>query len=115
MRRASTRSTLRARADADAAFDLTAETFAQAWLVRRRFRDEANGSAAPWLFGIARHLVAQSVRSRRIESGACERLGIRDRLDEVPATVEPTVAGSRASTRRSPICRRASVPPSNCV
>lgn len=79
-------------ADADAAFDLTAETFAQAWLVRRRFRDEANGSAAPWLFGIARHLVAQSVRSRRIESRACERLGIRDRLDEVPATVEPTVA-----------------------
>jgi RNA polymerase sigma factor (sigma-70 family) len=78
-------------ADADAAFDLTAETFAQAWLVRRRFRDEANGSAGPWLFGIARHLVAQSVRSSRIESRACERLGIRDRLDEPPATVEPQV------------------------
>jgi RNA polymerase sigma-70 factor (ECF subfamily) len=78
--------------DRSAALELTAETFAQAWLVRRRFRDEANGSAAPWLFGIARHLVAQSVRSRRIESRACERLGIRDRLDEVPATVEPTVA-----------------------
>ena len=79
-------------ADPDAAFDLTAETFAQAWLVRRRFRDESNGSAAPWLFAIARHLVAQSVRSRRIESRACERLGIRDRLDEPPATAEPQEA-----------------------
>jgi RNA polymerase sigma-70 factor (ECF subfamily) len=76
-------------ADPDAAFDLTAETFAQAWLARRRFRDEAAGSAGPWLFGIARHLVAQSVRSKRIESRACERLGLRDRLDEPPATAEP--------------------------
>ncbi len=75
--------------DPDAAFDLTAETFAQAWLARRRFRDEANGSAGPWFFGIARHLVAQSVRNRLIESRACERLGVRDRLDEPPATVEP--------------------------
>ena len=76
-------------ADPDAAFDLTAETFAQAWLSRRRFRDEANGSAGPWFFGIARHLVARSVRQRRIESRACERLGVRDRLDEPPAAVEP--------------------------
>jgi RNA polymerase sigma-70 factor, ECF subfamily len=73
----------------DAAFDLTAETFAQAWLVRRRFRDEAGGSAGPWLFGIARNLVAQSVRRGRVESKACERLGIRDRLDEPAAAVEP--------------------------
>src|SRR5205823_7879781 len=36
-----------------AASDLTAETFAQAWLSRRSFRDEAAGSALPWLFGIA--------------------------------------------------------------
>ena len=78
--------------DPDAAFDLTAETFAQAWFARRRFRDEANGSAGPWLFGIARHLVAQSVRRRQIESRACERLGIRDRLDEPPASIEPQEA-----------------------
>jgi DNA-directed RNA polymerase specialized sigma24 family protein len=44
----------------DAALDLTAETFAQAWIARRRFRDQAGGSAAPWLFGIARHLLLQS-------------------------------------------------------
>jgi hypothetical protein len=34
---------LRRTRDADAAHDLTAETFAQAWLSRKRFRDEAGG------------------------------------------------------------------------
>lgn len=38
--------------DGDAAMDLTAETFAQAWFVRKRFEDRAKGSAGPWLFGI---------------------------------------------------------------
>src|SRR3954449_10524251 len=50
-----------------ARFDLTAETFAQAWIMRRRFRDEAAGSAAPWLFGIARNVLLMSVRRRRVE------------------------------------------------
>jgi RNA polymerase sigma-70 factor (ECF subfamily) len=40
-----------------AAADLTAETFAQAWLGRRRFRDERGGSALPWLLGIARNVL----------------------------------------------------------
>jgi RNA polymerase sigma-70 factor, ECF subfamily len=75
--------------DPDAALDLTAETFAQAWLGRRRFRDRAGGSAGPWLFGIARHLVAQAVRRRRVELAACERLGVLERLDRPAAAVEP--------------------------
>jgi RNA polymerase sigma factor (sigma-70 family) len=75
--------------DPHAAHDLTAETFAQAWLARRRFRDHAGGSAGPWLFGIARNLLAQSVRRRRIELQACERIGLLDRLDEPRATTEP--------------------------
>src|SRR3954465_41381 len=41
--------------DEDAAHELTAETFAQAWLVRARFRDECGGSAGPGLFGVAPH------------------------------------------------------------
>lgn len=80
---------LRRTRDAHAAHDLTAETFAQAWLARRRFRDRAGGSAGPWLFGIARNLLSQSVRRRRIELKACERLGLRERLDEPRATTEP--------------------------
>jgi RNA polymerase sigma-70 factor, ECF subfamily len=75
--------------DADAAHDLTAETFAQAWLSRARFRDEAAGSAGPWLFGIARHVLSGSVRRGRLERAACRRLGILERLDREPATAEP--------------------------
>jgi RNA polymerase sigma-70 factor (ECF subfamily) len=75
--------------DPHAARDLTAETFAQAWLARKRFRDRAGGSAGPWLFGIARNLLAQSVRRRRIELKACERIGLLERLDEPRAAIEP--------------------------
>ncbi|HWH94318.1 MAG TPA: sigma-70 family RNA polymerase sigma factor [Baekduia sp.] len=67
---------LRRTGDDDAAYDLTAETFAQAWLSRARFRDEADGSAAPWLYGIARNVLLMSVRRRRLERSACERLGV---------------------------------------
>jgi RNA polymerase sigma-70 factor (ECF subfamily) len=76
---------LRRTRDEDAAFDLTAETFAQAWLVRARFRDEADGSAGPWLFGIARNVLLMSVRRRALERRARERLG----LLESRAVVEP--------------------------
>ena len=72
-----------------AALDLTAETFAQAWLHRDRFRDEAAGSAAPWLFGIARNALLMSVRRGAIERRATERLGLMGRLDHAPATAAP--------------------------
>jgi RNA polymerase sigma factor (sigma-70 family) len=75
--------------DEHAAHDLTAETFAQAWIVRARFRDEAGGSAGPWLFGIARNVLLMSVRRGRLEQAACERLGLRERLDEPAATAVP--------------------------
>jgi RNA polymerase sigma-70 factor, ECF subfamily len=75
--------------DEAAALDLTAETFAQAWLVRGRFRDEAAGSAAPWLFGIARNALLMSVRRGAIERRATERLGLMARLDRPPATAQP--------------------------
>jgi RNA polymerase sigma-70 factor (ECF subfamily) len=76
--------------DPQAAHDLTAETFAQAWLVRRRFRDEAAGSAGPWLFAIARHVLSASVRRRRIERSACERLGLL--LPHETEAAQPTEA-----------------------
>jgi RNA polymerase sigma factor (sigma-70 family) len=59
-----------------AALDLTAETFAQAWHAARRFRDEADGSAAPWLFGIGRNLLRQYHKHNRIETAARQRLGV---------------------------------------
>src|SRR6478672_3721721 len=80
---------LRRTSDPHAAHDITAETFAQAWFSRGRFRDLAGGQAGPWLFGIARNVVAQSVRRRRIELAACAKLGLLERLDEPRATVQP--------------------------
>ena len=59
-----------------AALDLTAETFAQAWRSLKRFRDEADGSGAPWLFGIARNLLRQYHKHNRIETAARDRLGL---------------------------------------
>jgi RNA polymerase sigma factor (sigma-70 family) len=59
-----------------AALDLTAETFAQAWRGLRRFRDMADGSGAPWLFGIARNLLRQYHKHNRIETAARARLGM---------------------------------------
>jgi RNA polymerase sigma-70 factor, ECF subfamily len=59
-----------------AASDLTAETFARAWLCRSRFRDPGTGSALPWLYGIAGNLFADAVRRDRIETRSRQRLGL---------------------------------------
>jgi RNA polymerase sigma-70 factor (ECF subfamily) len=67
---------LRRTGDHDAAHDLTAETFARAWLARGRFTDMAGGTAGPWLFAIARHVLLESVRRRALEQRACLRLGV---------------------------------------
>jgi RNA polymerase sigma-70 factor (ECF subfamily) len=83
---------LRRTGDQDAAHDLTAETFARAWLLRTRFKDELDGSAAPWLYGIARNVLLESVRRGQLERRACRRLRIFERLDREPATTEPEEA-----------------------
>ena len=67
---------LRRAGERQAAYDLTAETLARAWLSRGRFRDRAGGSAGPWLFAIERNVLADSVRRRRLEQAACVRLGL---------------------------------------
>jgi RNA polymerase sigma-70 factor (ECF subfamily) len=74
----------------DAALDLTAETFAQAWLSRSRFDDRAGGSAGPWLYAIARHVLVASVRRHRLERSACERLGLMSALDRPQLAPEPS-------------------------
>ena len=81
-----------------AALDLTAETFAQAWHSLRRFRDMADGSGAPWLFGIARNLLRQYHKHNRIETAARQRLGLPaiDESDEYEAVDERVAARSLA-------------------
>jgi RNA polymerase sigma factor (sigma-70 family) len=81
-----------------AALDLTAETFAQAWHSLRRFRDLADGSGAPWLFGIARNLLRQYHKHNRIETAARQRLGLAALAegDEYEAVDERVAARSLA-------------------
>ncbi len=85
-----------------AASDLTAETFAQAWLSRRRFRDEADGSALPWLLGIARNVARESVRRNEVETRARRRLGLptdlarEDGYAAVEERLSPRAALARA-------------------
>src|SRR5580765_8741716 len=72
----------RARAPEAAASELTAELFAQVALGLKRFRDEADGSAAPWLFGIARNLLRHHLERNRVETAARRRIGMPIRFDE---------------------------------
>ena len=83
---------------------------------RGRFRDEAGGSAGPWLFAIAGHLLAQSVRGarssvRRPSGSACSRGstesrrrvsrpitwlgGLDEAVDDLPSRTSSTTACSR--------------------
>jgi RNA polymerase sigma factor (sigma-70 family) len=95
----------RVRTDERTAEDLTAETFAQAVLALKRFRDEAAGSAAPWLFGIARNLLRRYRESRRVEIAARRRLGMPIQSEELeePRTTDGAVARALA---RLPIGQR---------
>jgi RNA polymerase sigma-70 factor (ECF subfamily) len=67
---------LRARAPGPEASELTSETFARAALSLRRFRNEAGGSALPWLYGIARNLLHTYYERSRVETRARKRLGV---------------------------------------
>ena len=79
---------LRRTRDPGVAFELTAETFAEAWLSRGRFIDPGDGSAAPWLFGIARNVLASSVRRQAVERRGRERL----QMELSPLTARPDAA-----------------------
>lgn len=69
--------------DAEVARDLMAETFAQAFEHRRRFRGRTDAEAAAWLYRIASGQLGRYVRRGAIHRRAVERLGI-----EVPALSE---------------------------
>jgi RNA polymerase sigma factor (sigma-70 family) len=73
----------RSRVPESDASELTAELFAQVGLSLRRFRDEAGGSAAPWLYGIAKNLVRRYHERGRIESAGRRRLGMPVRAYEL--------------------------------
>jgi RNA polymerase sigma factor (sigma-70 family) len=65
--------------DPEAAMDLVAETFAVAFADRRRFRGAGDREALAWLYGIARHRLANFSRRSRREYRALLRLGFERR------------------------------------
>jgi RNA polymerase sigma factor (sigma-70 family) len=83
------------------AADLTAEVFARAWTGRRRFKNDAHGSALPWLLGISRNVLRASIRKRALESKGRMRLGIPTASGEDPAyeAVEERLSFSSAVLR----------------
>jgi RNA polymerase sigma-70 factor, ECF subfamily len=81
----------RVRDPHDAA-DIVAETFLIAW---RRLADVPAGDGARlWLYGVARHTLANQARSERRRERLAERL--RQELPAALAAVSPSVAGGHA-------------------
>lgn len=62
--------------NADVALDVTAETFAQAFLGRKKFRGSSDEEAAAWLYRIARRQLARYFKKGEAERRAITRLGI---------------------------------------
>jgi RNA polymerase sigma factor (sigma-70 family) len=74
---------VRSRVPAPFEIDIVAETFAQAALSLRRYRDPGDGSAAAWLCGIALNLLRRAHKRQRIEARARTRLGMPARAAEL--------------------------------
>jgi RNA polymerase sigma-70 factor (ECF subfamily) len=64
---------MRRTGNAEVAADLTSETFAAALASAARYRPE-DGEPQAWLFGIARHKLADALRSGSVEDTARRRL-----------------------------------------
>ena len=75
----------RAREDPEGLAELYVRYHAQlyGWFSMRRFRDEAGGSAGPWLYGIAKNLLRRYLEQGRLETSARRRLGMPIRSYEL--------------------------------
>jgi RNA polymerase sigma factor (sigma-70 family) len=71
---------IRRTRDGELAADLTAEVFAAALSAADSYRPKSS-TAAAWLFTIAHHTLARSVRRGRVEARARHRLGIRNAVE----------------------------------
>ena len=68
----------------DLAADLMAETFAQALRSAPNYRPD-RGDPRAWLFGIAKNLLARSIRRGRVEDETRRRLGLAAIVVDEPA------------------------------
>lgn len=85
--------------DVGVANDLLAETFAQAWQSRHRFKGREPNDGLAWIYGIARNMLRRHYKRGRVEARARQRVGMRvdlieeDRTQEVAARL--TASGLR--------------------
>lgn len=86
---------LRRVADRTSAEDVVAETFAIAW--RRRGALPEGRQARPYLFGIARRVIANQRRGRRRSSRLIDRLSRQPIADPGPPASDPRVATALAA------------------
>ena len=94
---------------AQTAADLTAETFAAAYLARRRFRP-GPAPARAWLFGIARRQLGTFARRQRVADRARRRLAVPpialgdDDLERIERLVdlEPVAEAVRSAVAQLP-------------
>ena len=106
---------LRETGDREATADLAAEVFAAVFLVAARFRARGDGSARPWVLGIARNKLLESRRRGRVEDRARRRLGFDPevlddddlaRVDELAAAADRPVL---ELVERLPVTQREAV------
>lgn len=105
---------LRRTESAELAADLTAETFARALEGRDRF-DPGAGDAGAWLFGIARNLLASSLKRGRVEDETRRRLRMEPlslddaalaRIDDLGAGVALAALGELPEDQRLAVAGR---------
>ena len=86
---------LRETGDREVTADLTAEVFAAVFLFARRFRPREEGSARPWVLGIAKNKLRESRRRGRVEDRARRRLALDPEVldDDDLARVDELAAG----------------------
>jgi RNA polymerase sigma-70 factor (ECF subfamily) len=102
--------------DAEAALDLTAETFAAAFAARRSFRGDGDAQAGAWLFTIARRQLGRYFEDGAASSRLRRRLGVSTpvateadverilelaELDELRAELREQLAGLEAGQREA--------------
>jgi len=87
---------MRRTGDPEVAADLTGEVFAAVLGSAHRYRAQAP-TAAGWLFTIAHHALAQSLRRGRVEARARRRLGIRDAISFQEEDLERVEEAASAS------------------
>ena len=84
----------------EVAADLVAETFAEAFAHRSTF-DPLRGDPGAWLFGIAKHQLAQYFRTLKVETKARLKLGILERtptfqdLEQIEELIDFAALGRR--------------------